>query len=394
MAISFKCPHCKVKMSLPDKFAGAQAACPACGKPIQIPGQTPTQQLKQGGQVGAELSDWYRRMTGEDAAAKKSALDELHRDTNVDVSEVVTRWDEDDYSEETETSRSGRREIPVDSPTRSSSSRRAIEQRGRGDRPSARRSRDDYEGTGNNGLIIAAVVALIVVVGGIGAFFALSGGDNPQPTATPAVGNSSEPTPVPSGTETAAGTSAEPSPEVSKTPEKTLSLEEMAQKYLEYGNDSKARLAYEEAADYFLKYLEVNPKDSEVWMKVIECYENLRKPDKVSECIDKALAALGDVKELYAKKADILTQKEDYDNAFVAYDKLLTLVGVDEKQSILEEVFLLATTAGTNRSSKPYLDKAYEYLKQLKDLVDSETYEMYKQGLADAYQQIGQQAPF
>jgi tetratricopeptide (TPR) repeat protein len=247
------------------------------------------------------------------------------------------------------------------------------------------------------GLVFAGF-AVVLLLGGVGAFFMFSGDDNggggnggPGPVVS---GQSDSGTPQSGNSGSGSTSVTEKTPEPTPTPTKTLSPEEQAQRELDYGIDAFGRLDYKAAADYFKKYLEFKPDSEEAWTKLITCYERLRENDKLIEAIEAANKALGDKKELWEKLASIYTQAENYDKAFDAYDKYISLSAAGDKQGILEEVFFLAVTAGTQRQSKPYLDKGWAYLQQLKAMVDQETFDLYKENLKSAYGEIGQQAPF
>lgn len=40
--MKFFCPHCSQRLEIPDEYAGTDAACPACGKPIRVPDGAPS----------------------------------------------------------------------------------------------------------------------------------------------------------------------------------------------------------------------------------------------------------------------------------------------------------------------------------------------------------------
>ena len=41
--ISFACPHCNQKLEAPDDMAGQTVECPACQKPMAVPGAAVTE---------------------------------------------------------------------------------------------------------------------------------------------------------------------------------------------------------------------------------------------------------------------------------------------------------------------------------------------------------------
>ncbi len=381
MPIKFTCPHCRVSMTIPDTFAGKRAKCPACGNPITIPGEPAGDAPDK--TVSRELGDWYRKMTGEGAAAPRSALDELHRDTEVDVSEVVTRWDEeeddDSWTHESE---------PAAAPPR----RRSAPPPPRRRRPPA----DEEEDSGANMLLIGGGIAFLLLI--VVVVVVLTKGSSPAPQQTPAGPNAAL-SAAPAATQTAPAqtppAAASPTPTPSPTVEKTPSPEELAKRNLAYGDDAYGRFDYAKAADYYSKYLEFDPKDAGVWKKLIECYQKLGRNDKALEAVDKAVENLGADAELLRLRVDLQVELEKLDAAFQTYEQLLEkLTDRDDRMNLLLEMFNMALTYGSDKPSKEYLDKAWMYLQKLKEYIDSDEFEDYKTTLKEAYESAGFNAPF
>ena len=177
MPISFVCPHCHTKMSIPDKFKGVDTKCPACGEPITITGEPvpkPVQPEKV--DVSDASTAWYSKMTGEYNAADKTALDEIHRDVDVDVSEIVTRWDgsSDDKGDFKQSSFARPDAVsPALTPKRKGSPSSG---RVRHNRPHSRTRNSELDIEESSGKMkLYALVAGLIIVAGIVAIFVLTG---------------------------------------------------------------------------------------------------------------------------------------------------------------------------------------------------------------------------
>ncbi|MDZ7815492.1 MAG: hypothetical protein U5N86_05650 [Planctomycetota bacterium] len=98
--------------------------------------------------------------------------------------------------------------------------------------------------------------------------------------------------------------------------------------------------------DDFAKYLEFDSKNEEVWLKLIECYQQLGMQEKMVETLNGALEALGTSSELLRMKAELLMEQEKYDEAFAAYDKVIPGLQGEELRMLLEELYNMAVAVG------------------------------------------------
>ncbi|MFA4985602.1 MAG: tetratricopeptide repeat protein [Candidatus Brocadiia bacterium] len=399
MPISFQCPHCRVRMQLPDKFAGIEAKCPSCGNAVTITGGSTKPPVNTAANEQEDLSGWYRKMKGtEESTTPKSSLDEIHRDTKVDVSEIVTRWDENSPVQEERSSHPPElapEKFPSTVTKRTPSTRARTTPR--------REEYEEEEPRRSSNMPAIIVVVGIVVVGGIVALvIGMSGGggtDNVTPTpaavgsASP-VSGSQQPgesaTPVPSGS---SEVSATPTP--APTPTKALTPEEQADRLVAMGDDAKGRLDLEAAADYYEQAVAVDGKRFEVWKKLIECYLKQSKKDKALESIGKAIVALGQNAELLQMKFDILCEdQESIKDALDTGEQLVKLLNGDAKIGVLRQLFLSAMLTGRSTKSKQFLDRAWGYLEQMGSSIDKDEFEQYKENLKEAYDDAGEKAPF
>ncbi len=397
MPISFTCPHCKVKMTVPDKFAGVKTKCPTCAEPIVISDIPPVQAEAPKPQQSGGSRDWYDKMTGGDEGSK-SSLDKIHRDTNVDLSEFVTRWtgDEEDGGEpEPESSRRSGRSTPP--PAASRQSRAAFSD----DRPAPRRAQQPQPAPVSSGSIVffaGGIIVVIVVV--LVLLFAFKKTPPVEPTPTTVAqtdsSGSSSSNPTASAEPGLTGTSTEgtPAPTPEKTEVKTANPEELAKKDLARANDAFDRFEFSEAASYYKKYLQHDSKNKEVWLKYIDCQVRMKNKIDALTIIEEAIKNVGDTYDILRIKVNLELELNRTEDGIASYDRLLAVAPEGEKESLLLEMFQFTLMQGEDKRSKELLDKSWSCLQALKKYITEDDFNTYKEALKDAYGNAGHNAPF
>ena len=394
MPISFTCPHCKVKMTVPDKFAGVKTKCPSCSEPIIISdlapaAPQPAQPAPQAPQQ-KESRDWYDKMTGSDEGTKNS-LDKMHRDTNVDLSEFVTRWTgEEDGIEELEPETRKRPSKSMPAATRQS--RQSSESRS-GQRHT---SADAPPPSSNVVFFVGGIVVVLVVVVVLMFVFKKeqpkeNNNNSSAVTESPEPGN-----PEVSSQPKVSGSSVEPTPTATPEPteKKTASPEDTAKKDLAFANDAFDRFEFANAIRLYKKYLEFDSKNEEVWLRLVECHVRTKNKVDALETIAEAIKNVGETYKILRIEVDLEMELERLDEGIATYDKLVKIAPEDEKESLLLEVFQMLLMQGEERKSKEMLDKAWEYLQMLKPYMSEEDNTFYKETLKEAFGNAGFNAPF
>jgi outer membrane protein OmpA-like peptidoglycan-associated protein len=91
---------------------------------------------------------------------------------------------------------------------------------------------------------------------------------------------------------------------------------------LEIADDLYNRLAFTKAADYYIKYLEKNEDDADIWVKLASCYDKVNDYDKLESSLKKAVENpnLTNYEALF-DYAEVLQIKGDYASAITYYKK-------------------------------------------------------------------------